>query len=187
MSATATATLPATGTWAFDQAHTSIEAVARHLMVTKVRVAFKEYEGTFEIAEPVIDSRIDVTIKTGSLESGEAQRDGHLKSEDFLAVETYPTMHFASKQITHEGGADYKVAGDLTIKDVTKPVTLDVTYHGVANDPWGNAHAAFEVTGEIDREEWGITWNQALETGGVLVSKTVKLEFDVQLLQPQDD
>lgn len=180
---TGTRTLPATGTWKLDAAHTNIEAVARHLMVTKVRVGFREFEGTVSVAEPVTDSVIDVSIRTASIHSGDDQRDEHLRSPDFLDVEQYPTLRFVSKKITPIDGDEYEVLGDLTVRDVTKPVTFKAAFLGVHTDPWGNAHAAFEAHGELDREEFGVTWNQALETGGVLVSKTVKLDFDVQLIQ----
>jgi polyisoprenoid-binding protein YceI len=179
---TTTQTLPVTGTWNLDTAHTNVEAIARHLMVTKVRVGFTALEGTVEIAEPVTDSSIDVTIQAASITSGDDKRDGHLKSEDFLDVEKFPTLRFVSTSITAKGD-DYALVGDLTIKDVAVPVTLELSFAGVATDPWGAAHAAFEATGEFNRDDFGIIWNQTLEAGGVLISKTIKLQLDVQLVQ----
>ncbi len=180
---TATSTLPKTGTWILDTAHSRVEGVARHLMVTKVRAHFSALDGTVEIAEPVTDSKLDITIGAASISSGDEQRDGHLKSADFLDVESHPTMTYVSRSIDHVAGVDYVVHGDLTLRGVTKPVDLTMTYLGTHSDPWGNAHAAFEATGELDREAFGITWNQALEAGGVLVSKKVALNLDIQLLQ----
>lgn len=181
---TGTASLPATGTWLLDTSHTRVEAVARHLMVTKVRVAFTEFSGTVQVAEPITDSQLDVTLQAASISSGDEQRDGHLRSGDFLDVENHPELTYRSTSIDHVGGDDYVVHGELTIRGTTRPVDLSLTYLGTHTDPWGGAHAAFEASGEIDREEFDITWNQALEAGGVLVSKKVALDFDVQLVQP---
>ncbi len=180
-----TTTIPTTGTWVLDTAHSNIEGTARHLMVTKVRVAFTEFSGTVEVAEPVTDSKLDITLQADSISSGDDKRDGHLKSADFLDVETYPTLTYRSTSIDAVDQGNYVVHGELTAHGVTKPVDLEVAYLGVATDPWGVAHAAFEASGEIDREDFGITWNQALEAGGVLVSKTIKLQFDVQLVPAQ--
>ena len=167
--------LPA-GTWALDPTHSEVGFVARHLMVTKVRGSFSEVEGTVTVKDDVLDSVADVTIKTASVSSGTADRDGHLRSADFFDVETFPEMRFVSTSFTGD-----KLTGDLTIKGITKPVTLDVDFNGVATDPWGNTKAAFEAEGEIDRTQWGLNWNAALETGGVLVSEKIKLKLDVQL------
>ncbi len=167
--------LPA-GTWALDPTHSEVGFVARHLMVSKVRGSFTEVGGTVTVKDDVLDSVADVTIKTASVSSGTADRDGHLRSADFFDVETYPEMRFVSTSFTGD-----TLVGDLTIKDVTKPVTLDVDFNGVATDPWGNTKAAFEAEGEIDRTQWGLTWNAALEAGGVLVSEKIKLKLDVQL------
>ncbi len=180
---TALATLPTVGTWNIDPTHTTIEAVARHMMVAKVRVRFASFEGAVQIAEPVTDSTIEVTMHADSIESGEGQRDGHLKSPDFLDVETYPTLRFVSTGITAKGGDDYEVAGNLTIKDVTKPVTLAMTFLGSHPDAWGGVRAGFEAVTEVDREEFGVTWNQVIEAGGVAVSKKIKIELNVELVQ----
>ena len=167
--------LPA-GTWTLDPTHSEVGFVARHLMVTKVRGSFGEVTGTVTVKDDVLDSVADVTIKTDSISSGTADRDAHLRSADFFDVENHPEIRFVSTSFTGD-----TLVGDLTIKGVTKPVTLDVDFNGVATDPWGNTKAAFEAEGEIDRTQWGLNWNAALETGGVLVSEKIKLKLDVQL------
>jgi polyisoprenoid-binding protein YceI len=167
--------LPA-GTWALDPTHSEVGFVARHLMVTKVRGSFGEVTGTVTVKDDVLDSVADVSIRTGSISSGTPDRDAHLRSADFFDVENHPEIRFVSTSFTGD-----TLVGDLTIKGITKPVTLDVDFNGVATDPWGNTKAAFEAEGEIDRTQWGLNWNAALETGGVLVSEKIKLKLDVQL------
>ena len=178
---TATATLPKAGTWVIDPSHSSVEFVAKHLVVSKVRGRFGAFSGTVEVAEPIENSKVDVSIEAASIDTGDADRDGHVKSDDFLNVEGFPTLSFRSTGAHHKDGDHWSIPGELTIRDVTKPVDLDVEYLGVITDPWGNDKAVFSATAEIDREEFDITWNQALETGGVLVGKTVRIELDVQL------
>jgi polyisoprenoid-binding protein YceI len=173
---TATLTGLSAGTWTLDPTHTVVGFVARHLMVTKVRGSFADVSGTVTVAEDVSQSVADVTIRTASVSSGTADRDAHLRSADFFDVETYPEMTFRSTSFDGE-----TLTGDLTIKGITKPVTLDVEFNGVATDPWGNEKAAFEAVGEINRTDWGLTWNANLEKGGVLVSEKIKLTIDVQL------
>jgi polyisoprenoid-binding protein YceI len=150
--------------------------IARHLMVAKVRGKFTEFAGTVEVAEQLADSVATVTIKTASVDTGTADRDAHLRSADFFDSETYPEMTFVSTSF--DGST---LVGDLTIKGVTKPVTLDVEFNGVATDPWGNDKAGFEAKGELNRTDWGLTWNAALEKGGVLVSEKITLVIDVEL------
>ena len=171
--------LPETGTWNLDPAHSSIEFVARHLMVTKVRGGFGSFSGTIEIADNPTESVIDIEVDMGSVTTGSSDRDGHLTSPDFFDVENHPKMTFVSTSIIDKGDG-YQVTGDLTVKGVTKPMTLDVEYLGVMTDPWGNAKAAFSATGEVNREDWGLTWNAPLEAGGVLVSKTARIEIEAQ-------
>jgi polyisoprenoid-binding protein YceI len=173
---TSTLTGLTTGTWTIDPTHSEVGFVARHLMVTKVRGSFADVTGTVEVADDLAQSVADVTIATASVSTGSADRDGHLRSSDFFDVDTYPQLTFRS---TAFDGAT--LTGDLTIKDVTKPVTLDVEFTGVATDPWGNDKAGFEATGELNRTDWGLTWNANLEKGGVLVSEKIKLVIDVQL------
>jgi polyisoprenoid-binding protein YceI len=176
MTATATLNTLTAGTWAIDPTHSEVGFVARHLMVTKVRGSFTEVTGTVEVAEDVNASVANVVIRTASVSTGTADRDAHLRSADFFDAESHPEMTFVSTGFTGD-----TLTGDLTIKDVTKPVTLDVEFNGVATDPWGNEKAAFEATGEINRTDWGLTWNANLEKGGVLVSEKIKLVLDVQL------
>ena len=178
MTATATLNTLTAGTWAIDPTHTEVGFVARHLMVTKVRGSFTDVTGTVEVAENVTDSVANVVIKTASVSTGTPDRDGHLRSADFFDVETYPEITFVSTAFDGES-----LTGDLTIKDVTKPVTLKVEYGGVATDPFGNARAGFSAEVDVEREEWGLTWNAALETGGVLVSKKIKLSLDVSAIK----
>ncbi len=167
-----------TGTYTVDPAHSSVGFVARHLMVTKVRGQFKQFEGSVEVAQPISASTVSATVKLVSVDTGSADRDGHLQSADFFDVENTPDMTFVSTAVTEDS-----LVGDLTIKGVTKPVTFDLSFEGTATDPWGNAKAAFEATTEINRKDWGLTWNAAIEGGGVLVSEKVKIELDMQLVK----
>lgn len=175
-------TVPTTGVWSIDPTHTQAEFVARHLMVSKVRGGFSEISGTIEVAEDPVDSKVEVTIGVASVSSGTDDRDAHLKSADFFDVENHPTMVFRSTKVEAVGSA-WKLTGDLTIKDTTRPVVLDFEFIGVTPDPWGTAKAAFSATTELAREDWGLTWNVPLEGGGVLVSKTVKLEIEAQAMK----
>ncbi len=176
---TTLATFLEAGTWTLDPAHTSIGFTVRHLMAAKVRGTFKAFEGALEIGETPEDSVVHVTIDAASIDTGIEDRDKHLRSEDFFDVEKYPELSFRSTAIraTEEG---FEVEGDLTIRDVTRPVTLDVEHAGVVTDPWGNEKAIFSAETKIDREDWGLTWNAALEAGGVLVGKEVKIEIEAQ-------
>lgn len=170
------------GTWTLDKAHTKIGFNAKHLMVTKVRGHFEDYDATVEIAEDLTESRVEVSLDAASITTGAADRDGHLRSGDFLDVENHPKLRFVSADITGDG-EHWKLTGDLTIRDVTRPVTLDVTYEGSATDPWGNEHVGFTASAKMNREDWGLTWNAALEGGGWLVSKDVTLEIEGQLVR----
>ena len=173
------ALVPAAGTWIIDGSHTSAEFVARHLMVTKVRGGFGSVSGTLEVAEDPAESSVEVTIETASVATGDSDRDGHIKSADFFDIENYPEMKFTSAAVRPKGSS-WVLDGDLTIKDTTKPVTLEFDFVGLATDPWGNQKAAFSATTTIDREDWNLNWNVALETGGVLVSKKVAIEIEMQ-------
>jgi polyisoprenoid-binding protein YceI len=175
--------IPAPGTYILDPSHTTVGFVARHLMVTKVRGRFEEFEGSITVADDPLASSAQAAISTASLTTGSADRDGHVTSDDFLAVETFPTMRFASRSISHVAGDRFTVLGDLTVKDVTREVVLDVTIDGVARDPWGGERLAVTASTEIDREDFGITWNVALESGGVLVSKKVRIEIEAQAVR----
>jgi polyisoprenoid-binding protein YceI len=180
MTTTQTLTKPEAGVWTLDASHTRIGFVARHLMTAKVRGTFGSFSGTIDIADDLTRSTVDVTIDTASVNTNSEDRDNHLRSGDFFDAETHPTMRFRSTEITQLDDGRFEVTGDLTIRDITKPVTLDTTYLGLINDPWGNAKALLEASTKINREDWGLTWNAALETGGVLVSKEITIELEVQ-------
>jgi polyisoprenoid-binding protein YceI len=167
------------GDYTLDPSHTRVGFSARHAMVTTVRGSFKEVEGTAHVdtADPA-RSTIALTIKAASIDTGNADRDAHLRSGDFLEHEAFPDITFQSTDVSYDG-AEWTVTGDLTIKGVAKPVTVVFEETGSTNDPWGNTRVGFEGSATISRTDWGITWNAALETGGVLVSDKVKLEFDV--------
>lgn len=171
-----------TGTWNIDKSHTKIGFMAKHLMVTKVRGHFGSYDATVEIADDLTQSKIEATLDAASITTGDAKRDEHLRSGDFLDVESHPELTFVSTDIASDGD-DWKVTGDLTVREVTKPVTLDVKYEGSAIDPWGNEHIAFSASAVISRENWDLTWNAPLEGGGWLVSKDVVLEIEGQLIR----
>ena len=175
--------LPAPGVWEIDPSHSSVGAVARHLMVSKVRGRFTSFTGTVTIGETPETSGVQATIEAASIDTAEPKRDAHLRSADFLDAETYPTLEFRSTAVEQTGATALRVAGDLTIRGVTRPVILDVAYGGLISDPFGNAKAIFSAHTEIDREEWGMTWNAALETGGVLVGKRLQIELEIQAVR----
>ena len=168
------------GTWTIDPSHTRIGFVARHAMVTKVRGAFNEVEGTAVVdADDVARSSATVAIKAASIDTRNAQRDEHLRSNDFLAMDEHPEITFVSTEVTPTGPTSLDVTGDLTVRGVTRPVTVPFEFEGAATDPFGNLRAGFEGSVAINRKDYGITWNAALEAGGVLVSDKVTLEFEV--------
>jgi polyisoprenoid-binding protein YceI len=181
---TATTYTDLTGTYTLDPTHTRIGFVARHAMVTKVRGSFNEFEGTATIdgANPA-NSSARVTINAKSIDTRNADRDGHLRSNDFLAMDEYPHITFVSTGVTPVDETTFEVSGDLTIKDVTKPITIPFTFEGVATDPFGNQRIGFDGSVTISRKDYGITWNAALETGGVLVSDKIVLEFEVSAIK----
>jgi len=171
--------VPIAGTWNLDPTHTSITFEVRHMMISKVRGSIQEASGTIEIGDAFADSRVEVTMETASVETGTPDRDTHLRSPDFFDVATYPHMSFRSTSIeTTEDG--FRINGELTVKDVTAPVILDAEFNGGIIDPYGNPRVAFSAAGEVDRTDWGLTWNMALETGGVLVGKKAKLIIDTE-------
>jgi len=172
-----------TGDYTIDPAHTRLGFSTRHAMVTTVRGAFTDFSGTAHIdsANPA-GSTVSLTIAAGSVDTGAADRDGHLKSGDFFDVETFPSLTFVSTSVERDG-EDWSITGDLTIKDVTKAITIVFEAAGTATDPFGNVRAGFEGSTTINRKDWGLTWNAALETGGVLVSEKIQLEFDVSAIK----
>jgi polyisoprenoid-binding protein YceI len=173
-------TIPTPGKFDLDPAHTRVGFVAKHLMVSKVRGGFTKANGSIVIAEDPLQSHVEVDIDASSIDTGVADRDGHLKSPDFLHVEQWPVLIFKSTRVVGFSGGEFKLVGDLTIRDVTREVELDVEFEGHAKSPWGQEVIGFSATTEIDREEFGITWNQALETGGVLVGKKIKIEIGAE-------
>ena len=172
-----------TGDYTLDVTHSRLGFSARHAMVTTVRGAFAEFEGTAHIdtANPAASSA-QLTIATASISTGTADRDGHLVSADFFDAEQYPTITFATTDVARVDADTWRLTGDLTIKDVTRPVSIDFESSGSARDPFGNLRVGFEGSTSINRKDWGLTWNAALETGGVLVSEKIKLEFDVSAI-----
>ncbi|WP_374190376.1 YceI family protein [Streptomyces sp. NE5-10] len=181
---TAVALPELTGDYILDPTHTRIGFVARHAMVTKVRGAFHEFEGTAHLdgADPA-KSTGQVVIKTESIDTGVEQRDQHLRTNDFLDAPNFPDITFRTTRIEQKSDTDYRVTGDLTIKDTTKPVTIDFEYTGNAVDPYGNLRVGLEGTVTLSRKEFGVTWNAALEGGGVLVGDKIVLEFDISAIK----
>lgn len=173
-----------TRTWTFDPAHTQVEFSARHMMFTTVRGRFSDVSGTLVIDEEDPDnSRVEVEIDAKSIDTRVSDRDTHLRSEDFLDVEKHPEITFRSKRIEGayaEAGDEFRVVGDLTIRGTTKEVTLDARFEGRGIDPWGGERVGFSARTKIDRREWGLKWNQALEAGGVLVGNEVTIEIQAQ-------
>ncbi|QGF25021.1 polyisoprenoid-binding protein [Raineyella fluvialis] len=171
------------GTYNLDPSHTQIGFVARHAMVTKVRGRFAEFSGSASTKAGLVDPKIEVTVQVPSISTNDEGRDGHLKSADFFDVEQFPTITFSSTDVTAVADDTLRVAGELTIKDVTKPVTIDFEYAGAALDPFGNQRVGLEGSTVVDRKEFGLTWNAALETGGVLVSDKITLEFEISAIK----
>ncbi|MEW6154512.1 MAG: YceI family protein [Actinomycetota bacterium] len=179
-------TIPATlsGTYTIDPAHSRIGFVARHAMVTKVRGSFNEFEGKgYFDAEDPSRSSLELTIKAASIDTRNADRDNHLRSNDFFDMERHPHITFAATSVEPLAGEAYRVTGDLTIKGVTRPVTLDLEYTGAAVDPYGNQRVGLEGRTTVNRKDWGVNWNAALDAGGVLVSEKVTLEFEVSAVR----
>jgi polyisoprenoid-binding protein YceI len=173
--------VPAAGIWTVDAQHAEVGFVGRHFMLTKVRGRFTGVSGTVTIADDPADSRVSVSIDTSSLSSGDPQRDAHLKSADFFEVERHPTATFESTSVRWHGTSG-SMTGDLTIRQVRRPVTLEIDYVGYALDPWANHRAIFSASGTVDREDWGLTWNMPLARGGVLVSREIDLVLELELV-----
>lgn len=173
----------ATKNWVLDPTHSEIHFKVKHLMITTVTGSFKNFTVAAETEnEDFSNAAISFSADTTSVETGSEQRDGHLKSADFFDAEKFPKMSFTSTGYAKKGD-EYSLTGDLTIKDVTKPVTLSVEFGGVAKDPWGNTKAGFTLSGKINRKDFGLTWNAATETGGLLVSEEVKIAAEIQLVE----
>jgi polyisoprenoid-binding protein YceI len=178
MTDVASTQIPAAGTYQLDAAHKRVGFVVRHLMVSKVRGNFAEADATITIAEDPLQSSVTASITTASVQTGNVDRDNHLRTGDFFEAEKYPTITFRSTGIKSHSGAEFVLDGELTIKDVTKPVELVVEFEGATTSPYGQQVFGFSATTEIDREDWGLTYNMALESGGVMIGKKVKIEIE---------
>ena len=170
------------GVWNVDPVHSSIEFVARHLMISKVRGKFGDFSGTLTIAADPLQSKVEATAQVASITTGDGSRDTHLKSADFFDVDNNPTMTLVSTGIDAKG-SDYVLHTNLTIKGTTKPVDFDLEFDGVSKDPWGGTRAGFAAETEVNRKDWGLEWNVALETGGVMLGEKVKIQLDIQAVQ----
>jgi polyisoprenoid-binding protein YceI len=173
-----------TGDYTIDTAHSTIGFTVRHAMVTNVKGTFDDFTGSLHLdgSDPSA-STATIDVKMDSIDTGSADRDGHLKSADFFKIEEFPTMTFRSTSAEALGDDDYRITGDLTILGTTKPLTIDLEFNGAAKDPFGNERVGFEGKAEIKRSEWGLTWNAALETGGVLISDKIKLNFYISAIK----
>ena len=174
-------------TWQIDPAHSSIEFAVKHMMFTTVRGRFRDVKGTIEVDEQNPDrSVVNVEIAAASIDTGSPDRDAHLRSADFLDVENHPTINFRSKRVEgamKKEGDKFRMTGDLTIRGTTLEVTLDCVFEGTGKDPWGGTRAGSRATTKLDRRDWGLKWNQALETGGILVANEVRIEVEVQAVK----
>lgn len=171
------------GNYVIDADHSEIGFSARHAMVTKVRGHFAKFSGTASAKEGLEDAQINVEIDVASIDTGNADRDGHLRTSDFFEVEAFPKITFKSTEVKANGDAGLTVTGDLTIKETTKPVTIDFDFNGEVTDPWGNSRIGFEGSTTINRKEFGLSWNSALDGGGVLVSEKIALQFDISAVK----
>jgi polyisoprenoid-binding protein YceI len=181
-------TAPATGTktkWKLDPTHTIVEFSAKHLMISTVKGRIADIEGTISIDEKnPRNSSVEATLKTASIDTRTEPRDDHLRSGDFLNVEKYPEIKFRSTRFDGDRKA-FKLTGDLTIRDVTRPITLDVEFEGQTKDPWGGERVGFSAKGKIDRRDFGLTWNQVLEAGGVAVGNEIKIGIEVEAIKAE--
>ena len=168
-------------TWSIDAGHSAVHFGVRHMMFTKIRGRFTRWSGELRLDPSELpSSRVEVTIDAGSIDTGDAQRDAHLKSADFLDVERFPEVTFRSTKVEDLGEGKLRVSGELTIRGVTRPVVLDTEYAGRVKDPWGNDRAGFAARAAIDRTDFGLRWNQTLETGGLLVGNKVEIELELE-------
>jgi polyisoprenoid-binding protein YceI len=173
-----------TDRWEIDSSHSSVHFSVRHLVIAKVRGTFARWSGTVQVPDGDFSkATVGVTIDASSIDTGVADRDAHLKSPDFFDAGQYPELRFLGKRVQPRSGSEIDIVGDLTIKGITREVVLRVEQHGQTRDPWGNVRAAFTAQTSIDRKDFGLTWNQALETGGVMVGDRVDIEADVQVVK----
>jgi polyisoprenoid-binding protein YceI len=175
-------------TWQVDTSHTHINFTARHMMIAKVRGEFMNYDIHVDFDQDTpTNTTVDVRIDAASINTRDPQRDAHLRSPDFLNAEAYPVLIFKSKHVEQTDANNGRLIGDLTIRDVTREVVLDVEYAGLAKSPWGATSAGFSVSTTINRKDWGLTWNQALETGGWLVGDQINIEIELELVQVAEE
>lgn len=174
--------VPTSGDWIFDKPHSNLMFIARYAMLTKVRGHFTSFDGTIHVGERPEDSRVELTIDASSITTDNDMRDNHLRSGDFLDLQNHPTITFRSTKVEVLGEDRLRVTGDLTVRGVTKEVVLDTEYAGMAKDGYGRTRVAFSARTEIDRDQFGVSWNMALEAGGVLVGKRVQIELEIQAL-----
>ena len=172
--------VPVAGDYAIDASHSHVGFSVRHAMVSRTKGLFSEVDGTIHIAENPVESWVEVDIAVGSIDTRDEKRDGHLRSADFFDADSHPTLHYRSTKVTPADDRRWVVEGELTVKGVTRPVGLEVTFEGGAKDPWGNSRIGFTARAEVNREDFGLTWNQALETGGVLVGKQVRIDIEAE-------
>jgi polyisoprenoid-binding protein YceI len=178
--------VPAVGTWRFEAGNSSVEFTVKHMMISRVRGSFRAFTGTIEVADVPTDSRVSADIEAASIDTGMAFRDRDLRSADFLDVEQHPQLTFRSTAVRADGD-EWVVTGDLTIASTTRPVDLAMEFQGAAIDPWGNAKAVFSASTQIEREDWGLTYNRAIEGGGVLIGSTVKISMEIQAKPAKSD
>lgn len=178
--------VPTAGTYTVDTSHSELTFSVRHMMVSKVRGRFGDVEGSLTFAEDPLASSVAITIGVASIDTGTPDRDAHLTSPDFFDAETFPQITFRSTGVREVAGDTFVLDGDLTVRDVTRPVSFTATYNGVGRNPWGQVVVGFEGRIELDREDFGLTWNQALETGGVLVGKVATIDIALEAIQDAD-
>jgi polyisoprenoid-binding protein YceI len=175
--------LPTPGVFKLDPMHTQIGFLARHMMVSKVRGRFGEYDGEIVVADDILQSTVEITIKVDSIDTREDARDNHLRSPDFFETGTHPEITFKSSKIEHVKDEEFKITGALTIKGISREFVLDTSYEGVVVDPYGGQRVGFAVKAELDRFDFGLTWNGALEAGGLVVGRKVILEFEIEAVR----
>lgn len=175
--------IPAAGSWEIDAVHSQVGFTVRHLMIAKVRGRFTGFSGTLEVGSDPLASSVQVRIDASSITTSEDKRDAHLRSPDFFDVESHPELLFTGTTVRKTGKRTFALDGELTIRGTTLPVTLEAELEGIAADPWGGERVAFTARTEIDRDDFGLGWNQVLETGGVLVGKTVKIELEIEAVK----
>jgi polyisoprenoid-binding protein YceI len=170
--------------WDFDKAHSNIGFTVRHMVITKVQGKFDDFSGTISFdGKDLSAGSVDVSIKTASINTGVANRDNHLKSNDFFAADSFPQLTFKSKKVVPGADGAFKIVGDLTMRGVTKEVTLDATFNGTIKDPMGNSRAGFTASARINRQDWGISWSKTLDSGGLVASNDVDINLDIEAVE----